>query len=345
LDADVLVAPGAVTEIAGQSTPADAALPASVEPGEPRESWPSEQSREARETLRYWHRRASEIFAVASHRLTDGSRVLRNTGLARAKHWLARAAVSSHQSWHFLRQTVNQRAAGIHAKLQQARARAAERARMRAVEAEQRVQSRQQEKERYVHQSASVLRQREEGAALEAARQQVLEQQAPAATESSGAVVADSEETAAYTAPSVLRKSAQRRSPLVAYTRNRTRDWKMAFLGAAAASAVVLIISLGVVRKPLPTTEPKQPLPFGATAHPQPPTLMIPAAVTPPVRPPVVVKKTTPPMPKPPLTVAPETEPTDDEYFEEVVVRHYRAQESAKAHTGPDGVKRISDLD
>jgi hypothetical protein len=136
------------------------------------------------------------------------------------------------------------------------------------------------------------------------------------------------------------------RSGLAAYTRNR--DWRMAFAGAAAASALIIMISIGFMHRAPAKLDVQQRLPFGAaTAVPNTPSLMVAPVVLP--SPPVQIQVATK---KPKAKPAPVTaemsrpEPQEEEYLgEEVVVRHFPPANAVKARTGQDGIKRISDLE
>jgi hypothetical protein len=156
----------------------------------------------------------------------------------------------------------------------------------------------------------------------------------------------------------LLNRRPPRRSSSIVYSGNRNRDWKMAFIGAGAASALILIVSFGVTQR-TPSTRPvQQKLPFGAaTAAPNPPSLIIPAPqLTPsPTQPKVVVtRKSKPAASKPGPTTGSRTpqrassrssEKDNEDVADEVVVRHFPTRQAAKTQPDHNRVKRISDLE
>jgi hypothetical protein len=163
--------------------------------------------------------------------------------------------------------------------------------------------------------------------------------------------------SASIATTSLLNRRPPRRSSAIAYSGNRNRDWKMAFIGAGAASALILIVSFGVTQR-TPSTRPvQQKLPFGAaTAAPNPPSLIIPAPqLTPtPAQPKIVVtrkSKAAASGPRPstasrtPQRAAPRRSEDDEYLADEVVVRHFPTRQAAKTRTDQNGVKRISDLE
>jgi hypothetical protein len=343
IDADVVVASGAIPDSEPENNPAELASTTSGDSEVTRSAWLSQRSQVIRETAGHWQRQGRKKLAAAHQSLSNRAGTLWDKGLSASNQWGARTGKWAHASLLLLRQRLGVGSAA----LRQAWLRAGERAHLRALEAHERRASQRQEQERRIQEIAALRQQREETAALEAARLRAQQEQAPAPSQPAYSAEPETEEAILNPiTPSLLRPAARRRSPLVAYTRNRGRDWKMAFLGAAAASTVIMLVSFSVVHKPLPQNDVQQKLPFGtAAAQPQPPPLVIPATSKP-LPLPVVVKKNTPVSPKPQVARAPETElPEEDEYVEEIVVRHYPTHQSAKARTDEDGVKRISDLE
>lgn len=350
LDAEIVVAPGAVPEAASQQVPVESPAPTTREIEVSGPAWFDKRSQAVRETLGKWRRQGSEMLAAVSHRLSNQGRALLEEAFSASRRGGIGAGMWLRGAWLVSRQAIRTGTVDLQRKIQETWAHAAERARIRALEAQQWRESRQrEEEERRIHE-IQVRQQREQAAALEAANLRAQEQPAPVPVEPAEAVSADEEEIIDHPAgPIVLRPAAQRKSPLVAYTCNRGRDWKMAFVGAAVASSVIMLVSFSVQHRPLPQNDAQQKLPFGAAAaQPQAPTLMIPSVKVPAPPPalPVAAKKTTPATPKAHSAPAPETQVEHpDEYFEEVVVHHYPTHQSAKARTDEDGVKRISDLE
>jgi chemotaxis protein histidine kinase CheA len=291
------------------------------------------------------------------------------------------------QRWHASRQLARERAAEAaaarEAKLQQARLLAQEQARILA-QAEslrqelerERLLAEQQQRERQAQEAAAraaLLReQREREAALH--EQKVREQRAREAsthevhftqqqeqheaqqnelpqpeTEQEKLWVPAAHDAAPSLPPRSVRYAPQPRTSLLAYTRNRSRDLKMAFLGAAAASALILFASFGFMHRTPPGRDMQQKLPFGAaTVGPSTPSLILPTAKPAPAPAQVRVvakqKKQPAPLSRHPANYRPAR--TQQEALEdEVVVRHFpTAGHAAKARPDNDGVRRISDL-
>jgi hypothetical protein len=353
LDADVMVAPGAVPETTPQPEVVEPPVVATVEAEPAGPSWFEEHSQVIRATMGDWRARSREVAAAANHRLSGEGRALLHKGLNASRQGGAKAGKWSHKAGVAILQAVVTAATSLRASIQRAWSHAAERIRTRTLEAQQRRESRRQEHERRMQEIATLRRQREEAAAqLEAEKLRAQQERAAIPSEPADTVSSELEELVPHpVAPIVLRPVERRHSPLMAYTRNRGRDWKMAFVGAAVASAAIMLVSFSVQHKPLPQNDSQQKMPFGTAAAqpPQTPALMIPATnAKVPVPPPSlhVAAKQTAAAPKPKVAPAPETQVVnDDEYFDEVVVQHYPTHQSAKARTGDDGVKRISDLE
>ena len=354
LDADVLIAAGAVPASATQAEVVEPPVVATTEPEPVGPSWFEAHSQAIRSTMDSWHRRSKEIVRAANHRLSSDGRTLLHKGLNASRQGGTQAGKWSQKTAVVVLRALGAAAASLRTTIQQTSSLAAERARTRVLEVQQRREGRRREQERRMQEIAALRQQREEAdAQLEAAKLRAQQESAPIPIESEDAVSSELEEFVPHpAAPIVLRPAERRHSPLVAYTRNRGRDWKMAFVGAAVASAAIMFVSISVQHKPLPQNDSQQKMPFGTTAAqpPQTPALMIPAATAkipaPPPALPVTAKKATSAPAKAKLAPAPETQAkTDDEYFEEVVVHHYPTHQSAKARTGEDGVKHISDLE
>ena len=354
LDADVLIAAGAVPASATQAEVVEPPVVATTEPEPAGPSWFEEHSQAIRTAMDNWHRRSKEIALAANHRVLSDGRTLLHKGINASRQGGARAGEWSQKTAAVVLRALRAAAASLRTTIQQGRAQAAERIRTHVLQVQQRREGRRREQESRMLEISTLRQQREEAAAqLEAAKLRAQQEPAPIASEPEDAVSSELEEFVPRpAAPIVLRLAERRHSPLVAYTRNRGRDWKMAFVGAAIASAAIMLVSFSVQYKPLPQNDSQQKMPFGTAASqpPQTPALIIPAATAkvpaPPPALPVAARKAAPAPSKPKLAPAPETQAeNNDEYFDEVVVHHFPAHQSAKARTGEDGVKRISDLE
>src|SRR5262245_23870525 len=348
IDADVVVSPGAIPEPEPKTKPADTPLPAKRDSEAAPPSRHSQRSQALRETAYEWRRQGQEKFTAISQLLSAEAHTLRERGLKASAEWNTRAGKSVHVWLLFLRQKVHTGALAMHAGLRRAWLKLEDGVRLRALAARQRRENKRQEDQRRIQAIALRRQQRQEAEALEALKLRAQQEQSPVTTEPAHFVEPEPEEPVIQSvAPSILRTATRKRSPLVAYTRNRGRDWKMAFLGAVTASAVIMLISMSAWHKALPQNDAQQRLPFGpATTQPRPPVLMIQPPATAPIPIPVAAKKAVPVAPKPQVAPAPETQSQEeDDYVEDVVVRHYRTHQSAKARSDEDGVKRISDLE
>jgi hypothetical protein len=304
-------------------------------------------------------RRLSEEFKQLVHLLSVKGSILAARSLRTAGQW-------AQQFSRLAREYVGKAATTGQATIRQGRARirearlqAEERSRVRAAEQARRqetlrheilAQEEVEERQRAQQAADQTARLREQA---EQARQQALlnQQQVEVhvAEKLGGQDQDDEVESGITSAPSApLRRPPPPRSSLVAYTRNR--DWKMAFMGAAAASILIMGVSFGFMNTPLPNHDMEQKLPLGATAvQPSPPALIVPALDPKPevVQPEVTAEAAKPVVNVEPITtMASHAEPVDDEYLDdEVVIRHFPSESALKGRIGEDGVKRISDVE
>ena len=387
LGADVLVAPGVMTTEVAQPANLPIEPELAEVSGEEEASGLLDElpgpaaTQRIRESLNRWRTQAAEAAVAARNHFINTSQALGSRALVLATDWRQRGAKWAAERQE-ARRVAHQRAAeaaGARAQAleleraeaaKQAQARALARdARRRELEAQRQLEQ-QQMNERRVRESAEramFLREQQarEAAVREArireqqAAQAALEaelkeretalRQAHAANQYAELIDELDEVPIAKSTSSKPWRVAVRphRSGLGAYTRNR--DWRMAFAGAAAASVLIIMVSVGFMHRAPAKLDVQHRLPFGAaTTLPNTPSLLVTPAALP--SPPVQIQVATKKPKAKPATVTAEMsrppEPPEDEYLgEEVVVRHYPPANAVKARTGQDGIKRISDLE
>ena len=385
LSADVLVAPGVMTTEVTQpahlpNEPSLAQLTTEATPGRTDDLSPTGPTPKFRDTLKHWRSQAAETAAAARTRFMNtgqawgrGVRALANDWRERGAQW----AEERQEARRLARLRAAEAASARAQRLEFERAQAAEQAqahalamdaRRREIEAQRQLEQ-QELSERRARESAEramLLREQQarEAAIREArireqrAAQATLEarlnereaalMQTPAAPDGSELTDELDQVPAAKSTPATRWRVAvhPHRSGLAAYTRNR--DWRMAFAGAAAASALIIMISIGFMHRAPARLDVQQRLPFGAaTSVPNTPSLMVAPVALP--SPPAQIQVATKKPKAKPAPVAAEMsrpEPQEEEYLgEEVVVRHFPPANAVKARTGQDGIKRISDLE
>lgn len=327
IGADVVLAPGVLPAKTLSIAEQPAVLPKTVEETPPSRESILAKSQAVTTTLGAWTRRAQAATAATTRHFRNLVHEQSRKGSVLAAKWLKISAQSARQLWVRARLNAGKAVSAGRTRIHEARVQAVARAHARVE-----MQARRRE----------------------LARAQALSQAQLTSAEAapSAAQIDDrEEEVATIKTPNVVaHRPAPARSSLVAYTRNR--DWKMAFIGATAASLLIMVVSFEFVSAlpPEHDVEQTQTLPLGAvTVQPDPPALIDPATSPEPLVAPaasLAEKARSVLKVEPVTTVASQAEPGEEEYAdEEVVIRHYPAGDSIKARIGADGVKRISDQD